>query len=163
MKHLLSIIPTVFTGLMLGAASLCLVSCGPGNADPKPTSAAAPAPKPADSANSQGSNASASAEGPGQNTGAGKETVVRLTAKRFEYSPSQITVKRGANVVLELISKDRIHGFNLPDFKIRSDIKPNEVARVRFTPNKTGTFTFACDVYCGGGHEEMSGTLVVVD
>ena len=165
MKQILSIIPTAFAGLMLGAASLSLVSCGPSNAGPKPTSTAAPAPKPADSPNGQSSNTSASAEGPSQHTGAsaGKETVIRLTAKRFEYSPSQITVKKGANVVLELISKDRIHGFNLPDFKIRSDIKPNEVTRVRFTPDKTGKFTFACDVYCGGGHEEMSGNLIVVD
>jgi cytochrome c oxidase subunit 2 len=29
------------------------------------------------------------------------------------------------------------------------------------TPDKTGTFTFLCDVFCGSGHEDMSGTLIV--
>jgi heme/copper-type cytochrome/quinol oxidase subunit 2 len=30
-----------------------------------------------------------------------------------------------------------------------------------FTPDKAGTFTFLCDVFCGDGHEGMSGRLVV--
>ena len=91
------------------------------------------------------------------------ETVVKLTAKKFEYMPAQITVKKGTPVSLELTSEDAKHGFNLPDFKVRSDIKPGSVTRVTFTPDKTGTFTFACDVFCGSGHEDMSGTLTVVE
>ena len=91
------------------------------------------------------------------------ETVVKLTAKKFEYSPAQITVKKGTPVSLELTSEDSKHGFNLPDFRVRADLKPGSVTRVTFTPDKVGTFTFACDVFCGSGHEDMSGTLVVVD
>jgi cytochrome c oxidase subunit 2 len=91
------------------------------------------------------------------------ETVIKLTAKKFEYSPGRITVKKGTPVILELTSEDSKHGFNLPDFKVRADIKPGSVTRVTFVPDKTGSFTFACDVFCGSGHEDMSGTLVVVD
>jgi len=91
------------------------------------------------------------------------ETVVKMTAKKFQYSPAQVTVKKGTPVVLELTSEDSKHGFNLPDFGVRADVKPGAVTRVTFTPDKTGTFTFACDVFCGSGHEDMSGTLVVVD
>ena len=91
------------------------------------------------------------------------ETTVKLTAKKFEYSPARITVKKGSSVSLELTSEDRKHGFNLPDFKVRADVKPGSVTRVSFAPDKTGTFTFSCDVFCGSGHEDMSGTLVVVD
>jgi cytochrome c oxidase subunit 2 len=91
------------------------------------------------------------------------ETVVKLTAKKFEYSPARITVKKGTPVTLELTSEDSRHGFNLPDFKVRADLKPGSVTRVTFTPDKTGTFTFACDVFCGSGHEDMSGALIVVD
>jgi cytochrome c oxidase subunit 2 len=90
-------------------------------------------------------------------------TAVKLTAKNFEYSPAQITVKKGTPVSLELTSEDRKHGFNLPDFRVRVDVKPGSVTRVSFTPEKTGTFTFGCDVFCGSGHEDMAGTLVVVD
>jgi cytochrome c oxidase subunit 2 len=96
-------------------------------------------------------------------TGPGGETTVKLTAKKFEYIPSQITVKKGTQVVLEISSEDAKHGFNLPDFGVRADIKPGSITRVTFTPDKTGTFTFACDVFCGSGHEDMSGQLTVVE
>ena len=33
--------------------------------------------------------------------------------------------------------------------------------RVRFVPDRTGEFTFNCDIFCGTGHEEMAGTLTV--
>jgi cytochrome c oxidase subunit 2 len=45
---------------------------------------------------------------------------------------------------------------------LRVDIKPGAVEKVRFVPDKIGNFTFLCDVFCGYGHEEMSGTIKVV-
>ena len=45
----------------------------------------------------------------------------------------------------------------------RMDILPKEATRVSLTPDKAGTFTFACDVFCGDGHDEMTGTLVVTE
>jgi cytochrome c oxidase subunit 2 len=87
--------------------------------------------------------------------------VVKISAKRFEFTPAEVHVKKGETVVLELTSLDRVHGFNLPAFKIRKDITPKEVTRVTLTPGETGTFPFHCDVFCGDGHEDMNGTLVV--
>jgi cytochrome c oxidase subunit 2 len=52
-------------------------------------------------------------------------------------------------------------GFNAPDFGVRADIIPGQVARVRLVPDKVGTFTFLCDIFCGSGHETMSGTITV--
>lgn len=92
-----------------------------------------------------------------------KDKVIKLTAKKFEYSPTEITVKKGEPVVIELSSEDVKHGFTLPDFGIRTDIKPGSVSRISFTPDKAGRFAFACDVFCGGGHEDMSGTLIVTE
>lgn len=86
---------------------------------------------------------------------------MKITAKRFTFTPSEVHVKKGEAVVLELTSLDRVHGFNLPAFKIRTDITPKEVTRVTLTPDKEGTFAFHCDVFCGDGHEDMMGTLVV--
>jgi cytochrome c oxidase subunit 2 len=91
------------------------------------------------------------------------EKVVKLTAKKFEYSPSEITVKKGEPVVLEISSEDVKHGFNLPDFGVRLDVKPGAVNRVRFIPDKAGRFTFHCDVFCGDGHEDMDGTVIVTE
>ncbi len=94
---------------------------------------------------------------------AAEEQVIRLTAKKFEYDLREITLKKGVPVVLELTSLDRVHGFNQPDFGVRGDAVPGMVTRIRFTPDKTGEFVFFCDVFCGDGHEEMSGTLIVKD
>ena len=91
------------------------------------------------------------------------EQVIRISASTFEYKPSDITVKRGVPVTLELMSQDRHHGFKLSAFHLRADIKPGAVERVRFVPDKTGKFTFFCDVFCGDGHEDMSGTLTVIE
>jgi cytochrome c oxidase subunit 2 len=91
------------------------------------------------------------------------EQVIHITAKKFEYSPREIVVKKDVPVVLELTTLDRIHGFRLTEFGIRADIKPGEVTRVRLVPHQTGRFSFSCDVFCGVDHEEMAAEIVVVD
>jgi len=91
------------------------------------------------------------------------EREIHITAKKFEFTPDTITLKKGEPVVFVLSSQDRKHGFNLRGFGIHADVNPGEVARVRFTPNKTGKFTFSCDVFCGEGHEDMTGTVVVTE
>jgi cytochrome c oxidase subunit II len=91
----------------------------------------------------------------------GAERVIPITVKRFEYTPRDIRLKKGEPVVLEITSLDVPHGFNLPDFQLRADILPGQPARVRFVPDRTGTFTFRCDVFCGTGHEDLDGLITV--
>jgi cytochrome c oxidase subunit II len=91
------------------------------------------------------------------------EREIHITAKNFAFTPDTITLKKGEPVVLVLSSQDRKHGFSLRGFGIRTDVNPGGSARVRFTPNKTGKFTFSCDIFCGEGHEEMTGTVVVTE
>ena len=91
------------------------------------------------------------------------EQVLKMTVKRFEYSLHDIRVKKGVPVVLEITSMDVPHGFNLPDFHVRADVLPGQVTRVRFVPDRAGTFTFRCDVFCGTRHEELDGSLTVTE
>ena len=91
------------------------------------------------------------------------EQVIQITAKRFEYSPKEITLKKGVPVVLEFSSLDRLHGFNCPGLGIRMDIRPGKVNRLRVVPDKVGTFHFHCDNFCGTGHEGMIGTITVIE
>ena len=91
-----------------------------------------------------------------------KEQVIKILARRFTYSPNKLTLKKGVPVVLELTTADVLMGFNAPDFDVRADIIPGQVARVRLVPDKVGTFAFLCDIFCGSGHETMSGTITVV-
>lgn len=89
------------------------------------------------------------------------ERIVKITAHKFEYEPSEIHLKVGEPVVLELTSKDVTHGFNIPDFGLRADLEPGETVRVRLVPEKAGTFEFHCDNFCGIDHENMSAAIIV--
>jgi cytochrome c oxidase subunit 2 len=91
------------------------------------------------------------------------EQVISISAKKFSYTPPQVVLKKGVPVVLELTSLDRQHGFRLEELGIRADVKPGETTRVRLVPQKAGQFSFACDVFCGSGHEDMAGEIIVVD
>jgi len=90
-----------------------------------------------------------------------KPRVIKVVAKKFDFVPAEIRVTRGETVVLQFTAPEVPMGFNLADFDLRTDIVPGKVATLTFTPDKAGTFTFLCDVFCGSGHEDMSGTLIV--
>lgn len=92
-----------------------------------------------------------------------KEIVIKITAKKFEYSPNSIKIKKGIPVILELTSLDRLHGFNCPRLGIRTNIEPGKVSRVRILAQRAGVYEFYCDVFCGSGHEEMTGKIIVED
>src|SRR5437870_8015368 len=79
---------------------------------------------------------------------AGAEQVVHMTAKRFEYTPSEITLKKGVPVILAITALDRDHGFKIPDLGAPADLKSGEVTRVRIVPNRIATFGLRCDVFC---------------
>ena len=87
--------------------------------------------------------------------------VIKVSARRFSFTPGEIALRKGEPVTFELTTEDIFMGMNIPDFGVRSDIVPGKTMTLSFTPDKAGTFTFLCDVFCGDGHEGMSGTLVV--
>jgi len=89
------------------------------------------------------------------------ERIVAIKVKRFEYSPKEVTLKKGVPVVLQLSSLDVPHGFNLPDLNVRADVIPGKPAKLRIVPQQTGRFVFHCDIFCGTGHEELEGAIVV--
>ncbi|MHB1187307.1 cupredoxin domain-containing protein [Thiobacillus sp.] len=87
--------------------------------------------------------------------------VIRVTAQRFTFTPNEIVVKKGRPVVLEFSSLDFVHGFNVPSLKLRADLPPGNITRVRFTPDRVGEHPFVCDNFCGEGHEDMHGRILV--
>jgi cytochrome c oxidase subunit 2 len=89
------------------------------------------------------------------------EKVIRIVAKKFEYAPAEITLEKGVPVVLELTTEDVAMGFYAPDFKVDAEIVPGKTIQVRLVPDKAGTFDFSCNVFCGDGHEDMSGKIHV--
>lgn len=92
-----------------------------------------------------------------------EDPVIKIVAKKFDYTPNEIKLKKGAPVILEFTTLDVFMGFKAPDLGVRADIIPGKVTRLRLVPDKVGTFPFVCDVFCGSGHEDMTGTIVVTE
>jgi cytochrome c oxidase subunit 2 len=87
--------------------------------------------------------------------------VIKITAKKFEYSPNEIRIKAGVPVVFEFTSLDRVHGFTVPDLGgVRLTIEPGKVNRVTILAPKAGVYEFHCDLFCGDGHEGMTGKII---
>ena len=87
--------------------------------------------------------------------------VIKVVAQRFTYTPGEIRVKAGCPVVLEFTSLDFVHGFSMPDLKVRADLPPGVVTRVPLAAQKPGVYEFLCDNFCGDGHETMHGRMIV--
>jgi len=86
---------------------------------------------------------------------------IKMTAKKYEFNPSQIKVKQGEHVRLVITATDHDHGFKLEAFNINQELKKGEAVTVEFTAEKAGAFPFECSKFCGLGHKRMKGELVV--
>ena len=87
--------------------------------------------------------------------------IIKISARRFEYTPQQIMLKKGVPVVFQLTTEDRTHGFNIPSMNLRTDIEPGKISQLKVNPQQAGEFDFFCDVFCGNGHEGMNGKITV--
>jgi cytochrome c oxidase subunit 2 len=86
---------------------------------------------------------------------------LHVVARKWFFDPATINAKRGEELILRIDAPEVPMGFNVPDFNVRTDVVPGQQAVLRFRPDKVGSFTFLCDIFCGNGHETMNGTLVV--
>ena len=61
----------------------------------------------------------------------------------------------------QLESKDVIHSFSVPVFRLKQDVIPGRVITGWFTPTKTGTYDIQCTEICGVGHALMPAKIVI--
>ncbi len=87
--------------------------------------------------------------------------VITIAAKKYEFTPATITLKRGEPVTLQFTSRDRTHGFLVKPLGIDMDIAPGKATDVTIKPAAAGSYTAICDHYCGLGHGGMKMTIVV--
>ncbi len=87
---------------------------------------------------------------------------IEITARRFFFTPNEITVEKGRPVVLVLKSADVGHGIRFRDFGVDMKVKAGGTVEVTFTPDKIGDFVGHCSVFCGEGHGSMKIVLHVV-
>jgi cytochrome c oxidase subunit 2 len=88
--------------------------------------------------------------------------VIEVVAKRFAFEPAEITVTVGERVTLAVRSADGVHGLEIKKFKVKKDIpRGTTPVTIEFTASEVGQFPILCSEYCGDGHDEMKGMLVV--
>jgi cytochrome c oxidase subunit II len=95
----------------------------------------------------------------GQSSDTGTE--IRMTAKKYDFTPDTITVKKGDQVRLVITALDHDHGFKIEAFHINRKLPKGEPVFVEFTADQSGIFPFECSQFCGLGHKKMRGKLVV--
>ncbi len=73
-----------------------------------------------------------------------------------------LTLPVDRTVVVQLASRDVVHGFTLNEMRVKQDAVPGMTTRTWFTPTRTGDWEIACSQLCGLGHYRMRGELHVV-
>ena len=87
---------------------------------------------------------------------------VKITAKKYEFSPNTVEVNAGTRIVFKITAMDRTHGFEIANAKDSCvEIKKGETATVEYLAEKSGTVEFRCCVFCGSGHSGMKGKIVI--
>lgn len=102
---------------------------------------------------SAGSSGNAGAETAA--TGETKEFTIDAT--NFAFEPAEIKVKKGDTVKITLKNSEGLHAVAFEGYDV--EVKGDET--VSFTADQAGEFKYYCSIFCGAGHDDMVGTLIV--
>lgn len=94
-------------------------------------------------------------------TPSGEVKELKITAKQFQFEPATIEVSKGDRVRLIVTSADVPHGISIPEYGINERLDVGKPVTIEFTAEKEGTFTTFCSVFCGSGHSNMKGKIIV--
>ena len=75
---------------------------------------------------------------------------------------SELVLPANRQVDLRLRAQDVIHGFSVPEMRLKQNAVPGETIHIHFTPTTPGTYAILCTQVCGLGHYRMSATLRVL-
>ncbi len=87
--------------------------------------------------------------------------LINIMAKRFQYTPSEITIEKDELVTIRLQSEDVPHGIYIDGYDINIKTGPGLVIKTTFRATETGRFSFRCSETCGEFHPYMIGFLTV--
>jgi cytochrome c oxidase subunit 2 len=91
-----------------------------------------------------------------------RSVTVEMTAKRFAFLPDQIDVAEGDEVTVNIRSADGTHGIEIEKLKVKKAVpRGGEAVTLSFTAPAPGRYVISCSEYCGRGHNDMKGVLVV--
>src|SRR5512134_1455693 len=80
---------------------------------------------------------------------------IKVIARRFEFVPKTINVKKGERVRLAVTSEDVDHGIAIKEFGVDVIVRAQETKIIELRADKAGRFDVTCSVFCGDGHPDM--------
>ena len=87
---------------------------------------------------------------------------IEVVAKRFGFEPARVEVTEGERIKLVIKSADGVHGVEIKKFKVNKKVpRGGEPVTIEFVASAAGEFPILCSEYCGDGHDDMKGMLVV--
>jgi cytochrome c oxidase subunit II len=75
---------------------------------------------------------------------------------------SELVLPANREIDLRLNAQDVIHGFSIPELRLKQNAVPGQTIHVHFTPTTPGTYAILCTQLCGLGHYRMNATLRIV-
>ena len=91
--------------------------------------------------------------------------IVNVTGQQFAWSfdypgegklkSNRLVLPKGRRVEFRVKTKDVIHSFWVPQFRLKTDTVPGLTTKIRVTPNRLGSFDVVCAELCGIGHSTM--------
>lgn len=83
-------------------------------------------------------------------------------SRKFAFEPARVEVTEGERIRLVVTSADGVHGLEIKKFRVNKRIpRGGDKVTIDFVASAPGEYPILCSEYCGEGHEEMRGTLVV--
>jgi cytochrome c oxidase subunit 2 len=86
---------------------------------------------------------------------------VHLVARMWTFDPEEIEIPVGATVDFYLTSKDVVHGFHINEKGVNMMAVPGAINKIVTKFEETGTYRFVCNEFCGAGHQNMMGKIIV--
>lgn len=94
---------------------------------------------------------------------AAQPRVIEVVARRYAFEPAEIQVGVGEAVRLMVRSGDGPHGIEIKELKVKQVLERGAApVAIDLKPATAGRFPILCSEYCGEGHGDMKGALVVV-
>jgi cytochrome c oxidase subunit 2 len=92
----------------------------------------------------------------------GKQWMWKFAYPDGEHTIATLYVPAGRPVELLLTSRDVIHSFYVPDFRIKQDAVPGRYTTAWFTVREPGTHLVLCAEYCGTSHSSMRAQVIAL-
>lgn len=89
------------------------------------------------------------------------EAYILAQASPWKFSPAEIRVPVGSTVTFYITSADVQHGFDLYNTNINMMALPGQISKLTVTFDTPGEYPYVCHEYCGVGHQNMYGKIIV--